>query len=249
MTVSRVAVLCAFFPLLALCLAGCGQPSERVRHEQVRELSAFHAISLKGAAQIEITVGAPQSVTVRGTSGALERLTTEVREGTLHVASKPGRWLMPGRGGRLSLQIAVPQLDSLRLEGGNDVRLSGYEGGTTRLEVLGATRLVASGRVDELVVHLAGAGDVDLAELAAGSVDVSVEGVGSVVVNPIERLNATMNGVGAILYTGTPAQIRTKMNGLGTIGQREPQDERAANEGVERLDDSAPRDTASTEII
>jgi hypothetical protein len=53
---------------------------------------------------------------------------------------------------------------------------------------------------------------------------VTVDGVGSVIVNPRDSLDATMNGVGAILYIGTPSRVNTRMNGLGTIGQRNPSD-------------------------
>jgi hypothetical protein len=58
--------------------------------------------------------------------------------------------------------------------------------------------------------------------LVANEATVTVDGVGSVIVNPRDSLDATMNGVGAILYTGSPSRVNTRMNGLGTIGQRDP---------------------------
>ena len=54
-----------------------------------------------------------------------------------------------------------------------------------------------------------------------GGFTVTVDGVGNVIVNPRESLDATMNGVGAIFYTGSPRHVSTRMNGLGTIGQRD----------------------------
>jgi hypothetical protein len=46
-----------------------------------------------------------------------------------------------------------------------------------------------------------------------------------VIVHPKETLDATMNGVGAILYTGTPREVNTRMNGLGTIARRDSKDD------------------------
>lgn len=100
------------------------------------------------------------------------------------------------------------------------VRLRGFRGGETSIDVNGAARIRASGALDKLTVHLDGAGFADLSRLSAKDAKVTVDGVGSVVVNPQESLEATMNGIGAILYTGTPRQVNSSMNGLGTIGKQ-----------------------------
>jgi hypothetical protein len=71
---------------------------------------------------------------------------------------------------------------------------------------------------------MAGAGHGDFSRLVADEAKVIVEGVGSVIVHPRQTLDATMNGVGAILYTGNPREVNTRMNGLGTIARRDSKD-------------------------
>ena len=71
---------------------------------------------------------------------------------------------------------------------------------------------------------MAGAGHADLSDLIADEAKITVDGVGSVYVHPKDTLDATMNGVGAILYTGSPREVNTHMNGLGTIGRRTAND-------------------------
>jgi hypothetical protein len=71
---------------------------------------------------------------------------------------------------------------------------------------------------------MAGAGHGDFSRLVADQAKVTVEGVGSVIVHPKDTLDATMNGVGAILYTGSPRQVNTRMNGLGTIARKDAKD-------------------------
>lgn len=153
---------------------------------------------------------------------------------------------MPGGSSRVTVKVTVPTLEDLKLEGGNDVRLSGLNGGDTTIEIEGAANLEASGHVDELVVRMEGAGHADLRELVARDAEVTVDGVGSVYVNSTESLDAKMNGVGAILYSGTPREVNTSMNGVGTISkdrERKSDDDKEETEPkLEREERKAPID-------
>jgi hypothetical protein len=218
---NRLTAMGWFAGALAL-LAGCDdhdRRSERMSSE-TRDVGAFREIEMDGAARLEITVGGAESVSIEARESALRRIKTDVRGDTLHIKSKPKDWFISDGRPRVTIRITVPELESLKLEGGNDVRLAGFNGGETRIRAEGAAHIRAEGRLDELTVHLAGAGHADFTRLLADDAKVTVDGVGSVYVHPRESLNATMNGVGAILYVGEPGKVKTRMNGLGTIGQR-----------------------------
>jgi hypothetical protein len=235
----RVQPRLALMFLATLALSACGDHDDRDRERdpersEHREAGAFDTIELAGAARLEITVGQPASILVEGKQRAIDRVRTEVRGNTLYIETKPNTWVMTRGRPRVTLIVTMPKLASLNLEGGNDVHMRGFAGGSTEFRVAGATRLEADGHVDELTVHMAGAGHADLSRLPAGRAKVTVDGVGSVVVHPKETLDATMNGVGAILYTGSPRQVNTRMNGLGTIGQQRAEDE---DESEHRHDD------------
>jgi hypothetical protein len=212
-----------------LALSACGDSGHEddrkgVLRTEPRELGAFDSISMQGAARLDITVGSAQSVVVEGRERSVGRVTTEVRDGTLYIETRRKDWFVTSGSQRLTLRISVPKLAALRLEGGNDVRLTGFDGGSSSINATGAAHIEAVGRLDKLNVHMAGAGHADLSKLSANDASVTVDGVGSVIVNPQDSLDATMNGVGAILYTGTPRRVNTRMNGLGTIGQRDPKE-------------------------
>lgn len=211
--------------LLSACDDGDDRRSRGPSHSETREVASFDSIDLRGAARLEITVGKPESLVIEGRASTIERLKSEVRGNTLFIESKPRDWFMSNNRRRITLKITVPQLHSLEVEGGNDVRLTGYDGGVSTIHAAGAAHIVAEGRLAELTVRMSGAGHGDFSRLIADQATVVVEGVGSVVVHPKDTLDATMNGVGAILYTGNPRQVNTRMNGLGTIAQRDPKDE------------------------
>jgi hypothetical protein len=251
-----------------LALTACGDSDHESGHEEggavrteTRPLGAFDSISMLGAARLDITVGPAQSVVVEGRERSVGRVTTEVRDNTLYIETRRKDWFVSSGSRRLTLKIAVPRLAALRLEGGNDVRLTGFDGGSSSINATGAAHIEADGRLDKLNVHMSGAGHADLSRLSANVANVTVDGVGSVIVHPQESLDATMNGVGAILYTGNPRRVNTRMNGLGTIGQREPketsQDEHETSPGAPDPDTLQPEREApgkkpaadSTEVI
>ncbi|HKE96088.1 MAG TPA: head GIN domain-containing protein [Povalibacter sp.] len=214
----RVSVLAA----AVLLLSACGDSSVQTgpMRNETRPVGDFDSVQVEGAARLEVTVGVPVSLQVEGRDLFVKRLETEVRDNTLHIKSTRKDWITIGTSPRLTIRIGVPKLALLSLQGGNDARLTGFDGGSTTIRVEGATNLRAEGRLDELTVFMAGAGHANLDNLIARSANVTVAGVGNVTVHPEESLDATMNGVGAIFYSGNPRDVSTHVNGLGTIGHR-----------------------------
>ncbi len=235
--------------LVALALlAGCGDGGHDVGADggavvsERRDVQSFDSISLEGGAKLEIKIGEPLSVLVTGNEKSVARTETSVSGGTLHIKNKARDWVIRNNS-RLTVQITLPKLDSLELEGGNDVSVVGLHGGDTRIKAAGAANIVANGQLDELTVRLAGAGHADLSKLAVADAKVTVDGVGSVIVNPRDSLDATMNGVGAIFYTGSPRKVNTRMNGLGTISQQNPSE--ASNTEPKQEPEAQPADPDS----
>lgn len=219
----------------AAVLAGCSREESDgggPAVEQQRQVGQFDAVTLEGGAQLQIRVGEPVSLVIQGAAAAVDAVEADVQGSTLRISSKPRNWFINQSKPRVTLLVGVPQLSSLRVEGGNDVRISGFDGGETQIRASGAVHLRGEGRLDSLNVRLSGAGHADLSELLAQQVKVTVDGVGSVVVHPQEALDATMNGVGAIFYEGTPRHLSTQMNGVGTIGQRRDDDKEAPQPGA-----------------
>lgn len=215
-------VMAAIVGAAALLLGGCGNHGDNgPTISETLEVDSFDSIDIDGAARLEITIGEPVSVVIRGSEKSVRRVETKVDGDTLEIKSRAKDWIIRNENARLTFQITLPRLESLRLEGGNDVNVVGFAGGDTEIRASGALNINADGHLDNLKVRMSGAGHADLSRLVTNAATVTVDGVGSVIVNPRESLDATMNGVGAIFYTGSPRRVNTRMNGLGTIGQRD----------------------------
>ena len=199
---------------------------------QTRELPEFSAIDMEGATALQINVGSPHSVRIEAAANVLDRIETDVRDGTLYIRSRPKNWLPSREGRHVAVRINLPRLQVLRLGGGHRASIEGFAGGESEIKIEGAAKIHASGHLDQLKVHLAGAGTANLSNLKSINTHVTVDGVGRVIVHTSETLDATMNGLGAIHYIGNPREVRTRMNGLGSIGRQDSTDVEA-NEEVE----------------
>lgn len=231
---------------LLLCACGDRQFDRGPTRTESRDVGTFDAIEMDGDGRLRIDVGSPASVAVEGKDSVVAALKTEVRGGTLYISSKRQDWMFFGGTQQLTLRITTPRLASLTLDGGNDVRLTGFNGGDSSIKVQGAAHVEANGTLKELTIYMAGAGHADFSKLVANDAKVTVDGVGSVFVNSKDSLNATMNGVGAILYTGNPHVVNTSMNGLGRISQRSPKDmERRGKEEGQGPDERESADPES----
>jgi hypothetical protein len=209
---------------------------------------------MDGAAKLEITVGDPASVQINGHEKAVRRIRTEVRGSTLHIKGRARSWGVRDNKSRLTIQITLPQLQSLEIQGGNDVTLTGLSGGRTTIKAAGAANISGNGQLDELMVRMSGAGHADLSKLSVAKATVTVDGVGNVIVNARDSLDATMNGVGAIFYVGSPRKLNTRMHGVGTIAQRETgkkKDAKADPDAVQQRQDgkTAPAKLGSDQDI
>lgn len=222
-TTSRFLGILAAGLLIAMLSACSKDPGPT--HLEARDVPEFKGLDIEGGSRLEIAVGSPQRVQVEAPQSVLEDIETDVRDGVLFVRSRAKHWVVSGGRSRITIRISVPHLESLRLTGGHSATITGFAGGESKINVEGAVKLNASGQLDQLTVHLAGAGTANLSELSATTAHVTVDGVGRVIVNPTETLDATMNGLGAIHYIGTPREVRTRMNGLGSIGRQQSAEE------------------------
>ena len=121
---------------------------------------------------------------------------------------------------KVTIHLTVPRLGAMNLGGAGQVTIKGFAGGDTSIVLAGAGSVKGSGELDALSVSLNGAGNVDLGSVHAKSANVRVNGTGSVAVDVSEAIDATVNGVGSISYSGAPAKVTTAVHGVGSIRRK-----------------------------
>ncbi len=209
--ITRSLELTAMLALLSACTSGGGPVTT-----QQREVGSFHAVEVRGAANLVVDVGPAPSLSATSDATTLGALRSKIEDGRLVVEhDRHWSWFRGGPG--LEVHLTTPSLDSLVMNGAGSVTINSVAGTALELLLDGAGNMRASGNIDRLTAHLNGAGNMDLSGLAAGEADVSVNGAGKLEVRATGSLTAVVNGVGNISYAGHPHPVKTQINGVGSI--------------------------------
>lgn len=180
------------------------------------DLDRFEKIDLRGAFDIDITIGDEQKVEVTIDDNLWDILVAEVDGRTLELGWDEN--CRPDEDCRV--EIVVKKLTDLDLSGAGDVDIENFRGSEFSFHLSGAGDLTMDGEVDDLEIRVSGAGNVDTRELKARDVDVSISGAGNADVYASNSIRGRVSGVGNLEYWGDPEVKSTHVSGLGHIERR-----------------------------
>ncbi|PWF47922.1 head GIN domain-containing protein [Massilia glaciei] len=199
---------------LFLSLSLLGGPANAA--EQSRTVAPFDAISIKGPVNMVVQVGAAQAVQIAGDEKFIKKVGTRVVDGELVITFQG-----EDKGMKLDddekITISVPTLRAFKVEGAGQAVVNNINAERFDLGFEGAGRLVANGKVRQLLVKANGVGAIDTKALLAQDAKVRFEGVGSVKVYASERLDLNVSGMGSLNYYGNPKKVNKSVQGIGSV--------------------------------
>lgn len=213
--------------LIALLITGCGtvqfgqgplSGSGNVTTEP-RTVAAFNAIDMSGVGEVIITQGEAVGLNIEADDNFQPLILSEVRNDTLFLSMKPKVNLRHFT--RMIFHVTIKEFTRLTLSGAALVKVHNLSGDKLTVDHSGAGSVTIAGTVNEQRVTLSGAGTYDGAALVSKQATVDLRGLGSMVVQVRERLDATISGAGSIEYIGSP-ELHKTISGLGSIRQRGP---------------------------
>ena len=172
--------------------------------EQVRSVTPFKAVDVRGPVSLVVEVGKSYSVRVQGDQKYMDRVTAEVVNGELRLGFKEKSNIQISDDDRVV--VTMPEIASFRGEGAGLIKLNNVKGERFDVNYRGAGSLQAQG-----------VGEVNARNLVAQDADVSFEGIGSVEVHAKNRLNASVQGMGSLTYYGNPRQLNKVVAGIGSV--------------------------------
>jgi hypothetical protein len=211
-------VAAAAVTAISLAIIRIASPSSAADDiDQTRNLTSFDKIQTSGAFRAVVRAGQPRTrVVVSAARDTVDRVTTEVRDGTLYVGMRSAdSWPLHSAP---KITVDLPALRGFENQGIGSAEISGVSGELALVNA-GTASIDVSGRASRLTITIDGAGKVDTTALDARDVTVDNNGVGSVRVRASGDLTMNVNGLGEIRYTGDPAHITSNVNGIGHIGR------------------------------
>jgi hypothetical protein len=183
---------------------------------ELRDIGSFDRIESNIGADIAVTIGASQKVSLSYDDNLIGYITTKVKGGKLIIESDRSISSQEN----CQFKIVVPQLDGIAVGGSGRIEVNGLDGNRFSVEIDGSGDVMASGEVGELAIEVNGSGNVDTRDLTAGEATVEINGSGDVDVMARDYLTAVINGSGDIRYAGNPGQIVKRVDGSGHIRRR-----------------------------
>lgn len=211
--------------ILAVFLMACNMrtgASEVVRGSgdvvaEEREVSGFTAVALQGFGEVIIDQNGSESLTITADDNFMEHVITEVRGDTLFIRNTEGIVFTDIT--ELTYHIDAAALDTVELSGAGSMDISNLDTETWQVTLPGAGSITVSGQTTEQTVELNGAGSYNAENLASQEATIDSNGAGSAVVQVSDTLDVTIDGLGSVEYIGNP-QVTQEINGVGSVRQR-----------------------------
>lgn len=206
--------------------------------EEMRSVESFSRIRNKGSFQVNVTVGPEQSVKVTTDSNIMDKVETEVRGSTLHIQLEDSNNWRGYRNIRvLRVDITVPSLEAVRVDGAGDYEVRGLEAAAFSANVNGSGDVdLIDAKVDRLSIDIKGSGDVD-ASGECTSLEIAIKGSGSVGARDMTCQNGDINimgsgdvkttlntsvdvglmGSGDVIVWGKPDKVKSRSMGSGDV--------------------------------
>lgn len=205
--------------------------------EQSLDLASFEKVSLGVSANLYISQGSTQSITIKGQQNIIDNILSKVEDSTWKIRfDKPVR-----RSGELNIYVTLPTLSAMRVSGSGNVYGEGifdqsntfYSGisgsGNMKLvvkaqevvsKVSGSGNIALEGQAETYEVQISGSGNVKAEALQAAKCKVRISGSGSTKVDVAEALEVRISGSGDVYYKGQP-KINSRISGSGGLKARD----------------------------
>ena len=207
--------------------------------KEISNLNPFTEIGLAIEANVYITQGAPQKVTIEGKTSDIEKIEFKVKGNTLEVKKKNK---FDRIGDDIKIYITVKSIEAIAVAGsGNVITKSKIIANSLELSIAGSGNIeisnlackdlemeiagsgdikIAGTTVEEGEISIAGSGDVITKELPIDNLKISIAGSGDVKCNVNKKLNVSLAGSGDVAYLGNP-KLNVESVGSGKVKSME----------------------------
>ncbi len=182
-----------------------------------RDVSSFHAVDVSGSADVILTQGEGESLSIECDDNLLPHIRSTVSDGVLRLRFENGSW-SPSE--RTVYRIGIEDVESVRLRGSVSLVSSGLEGRDVDLHISGSgSAHIESLRSEATDFTTSGSGDLRLGSIETGSLHIGVSGSGEVTVGSgtVGRMDASTSGSSDLDMPGVQVQSASvRISGSGT---------------------------------
>ena len=202
------------------------------------ELDQFTGIGLAIAADVIVTQGNTQEVTIHGQQNIIDNIKTDIRHGnweisykenvkeadrvTVYITMKKLEGAFVSGSGKIKGTNIFDRSDDLdfAVSGSGDIELE-VETSTIESAISGSGDIILSGTADSQELAVSGSGGVTAYDLKTKKASISISGSGQCKVNVSSSLEVSIAGSGDVYYKGNPTNLDTSIAGSGDVVAKE----------------------------
>ena len=213
------------FAVLAL-ICGCDDHSHHINDPlygsgrivtQVRNVSDCSSINLKYAGSVYLTQDNNQSIRVEADDNIIENVITRNDNGVLTVGLEDGCYSDV----KVKIYVSLKSIEAISINGaGNIIVQNPIASNNVACLINGAGDINLKGSGSNLDCRINGAGNINAFDFQSKNCTARINGTGNCSVNVSEYLDASISGVGNIVYDGNPKQIKSSISGIGKISRK-----------------------------
>lgn len=203
-----------------------------------RDLEEVQQLEVSGIFNLYLSQGDKPSIRIEGNEEHVKKFKTVQNGDVLELKFEEIKDNVFSES-RPNVYLTLSDLKSLKFDGvGNiksegpfkveDIRLEGGGVGNILLQ-FEATKIDADfnllgnltlkGSAEEIQLSNEGIGNIDATGMTAKNMNLESSGIGKVAVHCTGDLSITVNGIGAVSYTGNPNVIKEEINGIGKVNR------------------------------
>ena len=202
-----------------------------------KEYSNFTVVDIGSAFKVDIIQSNSFSVNITANENILDKIDVTQEGNTLIIRAGPNISMTS----LYEAEIAMPKLTELVISGASKVTAEGFSDsdpivfevsgasrldmqnfhvGNIKIEVSGASTLVAEGSGSDLVSIVEGASRLDLTNFAVNNAEVDVSGASQATINLNGKLDALVSGASSLYYIGQPTMGNIETSGNSTVNKK-----------------------------
>lgn len=184
---------------------------------KVRTVSDFSRIQINLGADLVLTQGESESLTVEADDNLMQYIETKVEGGKLIVTTPDNTSLSPSQS--IQLSVSFEELTNININGSSNITAEGLDLDELAISFSGSGSTKLSGSVDEQDITIRGMATIHNYDLTCDEVTIDISGSGTIEVTAEDTLDVTVAGMGSVHYAGSPT-ITQDVSGSATIAQR-----------------------------
>lgn len=212
--------------MVAFLLGGCNNYQDLTgqaiqgsgkRVTENRTVSGFSQIVIQLGADLALTQGTSESLSIDADDNLMPYIISEVRDGQLIVRAKEGT--SPRSTSPIKLAVSFRALNRIDVFGASNITSSGLNLDTLAISFAGTGSTQFSGTIGTQSINISGQATIKNFDVTSQRVSVSLQGAGTVQVTASDTLDVTINGAGSVFYQGNP-KVNKSVNGIGQVTQK-----------------------------